>query len=95
MDDAARDRLMQNLGKWVLSISAVHDEFPDDWDEAMGIVLGSAIEHVMASGSYGGADWQFRYIDPERYTNADGARSPIVSRAGERLTPPSPTADYG
>jgi hypothetical protein len=31
MDDAARERLMQNLGKWVLSISAiVHDEFPDD-----------------------------------------------------------------
>ena len=87
MDDAARDRLMQNLGKWVLSISAVvHDEFPDDWDEAMGIVLGSAIEHVMASGlegqitnrirfaealnSYGGTDWQFRYIDPERYSNS-------------------------
>jgi hypothetical protein len=63
----------------------VHDEFPDDWDEAMGIVLGSAIEPVMASGlegqitnrirfaealnSYGGADWQFRYIDPERYSD--------------------------
>ena len=77
MDDAARDRLMQNLGKWVLSISAVvDDEFPDDWDEAMGIVLGSAIEHVMASGlegqitnrirfaqalnSYGRADWPTR-----------------------------------
>jgi hypothetical protein len=74
----------ENLGKWVLGISAVvHGEFPDDWDEAMGIVLGSAIEHVMASGregqitnrirfaealnSYGGANWQFRYIDPERY----------------------------
>jgi hypothetical protein len=86
MDDAARDRLMQNLGKWVLSISAVvHDEFPDDWDEAMEIVQGSAIEHVMASGlegqitnrirfaealnSYGGTDGQFRYIDPERYSD--------------------------
>ncbi len=45
---------MQNLGKWVLGISAVvHEEFPDDWDEAMGIVLGSAIEHVMASGLEG------------------------------------------
>ncbi len=51
----------------------------------MGIVLGSAIEHVMASGregqitnrirfaealnSYGGTNWQFRYIDPERYSD--------------------------
>jgi hypothetical protein len=87
IDHAARERLMLHMADWVLGISAtVMQEFPEDQlDEAMGIVLGSAIEHVMASGmpgqitnrirfgealnSFGGADWAFRYIDPERYSD--------------------------
>ena len=43
--------------------AVVHEEFPDDWDEAMGIVLGSAIEHVMASGLEGQITNRIRFAE--------------------------------
>jgi hypothetical protein len=83
------ERLQQHMAEWVLSISKVIvDEFPEDQrDEALGTVLGMAIEHMMMSGvagqivnrirfveainAYGGRDWVLKYVDPERYADAE------------------------
>jgi hypothetical protein len=71
------------MGLWLLTISAwVHQVAPDNWDEAMGYVLGRATEHVLtfslrgqiverlrfveAFNAIGSNDWEIRYVDPER-----------------------------
>jgi len=83
LDDRDRHRINDIARDWIIKLSAqLNTDYPDDWGEDFGIILGTAWGHALASAAHGfiaerirftegfnsmsGGRWTLRHVDPER-----------------------------